>query len=62
MNILCKNWDVGATVAAFYYVVKLWKIVMGNKSWYLSFTTIFEYHAFWCFLTILVKPQIAIEV
>ena len=25
MNILCKNWDVRVTVAAFYYVVKFMK-------------------------------------
>ena len=25
MNILCKNWDVGVTVAAFYSVVKFMK-------------------------------------
>ena len=25
INILCKNWDVDVTVAAFYYVVKFMK-------------------------------------
>ena len=38
MNILYKNWDVGITVAASYYVVKFMKNIL--------FATIFEYHAF----------------
>ena len=30
MNILCKNWDVGVTVATFYYVVKFMKDCHGQ--------------------------------